>query len=254
MIGQIVVVTGASSGIGAELSRQLAAAGAKVGLTARRAEALEALAAEIRHAGGTAAVAPADSTDPAATRAAIERLVVALGGPVDLLVANAGLGLSTPAAAFSAGEFEQMVRVNLLGAAYAIEAVLPAMLRNGRGHIVGISSLAAFRGLPGGSGYGATKAGLTTLLEGLRVELRPRGIAVTTVHPGYIRTPMTAGANHPQPFLMEVVPAARIILKGIERRRRTIDFPWRTAALMSLARLLPGAVWDRVSVRFAGGQ
>jgi len=254
MKGRIVVVTGASSGIGAELSRQLAASGARVGLTARRAEALEALASEIRSAGGIAAVAPADAADPDATRAAVGALAETLGGPVDLLIANAGLGISTPAAAFSASDFERMVRVNLLGAAYAIEAVLPAMLRAGKGHVVGISSLAAFRGLPGGSGYGATKAGLTTLLEGLRVELRPRGIAVTAVHPGYVRTPMTAGAAHAQPFLMDVGPAARIILRGIAARRRTIAFPWQTATLMTLARLMPGAVYDRLILRFGGHQ
>lgn len=252
MKGRIAVVTGASSGIGAELARQLAASGASVGLTARRAEALESLAAEIRGRGGIAAVAPADAADPSATRAALGRIAEALGGPIDLLIANAGLGLSTPAVDFSAADFERMVRVNLLGAAYAIEAVLPGMIRMGRGHLVGISSLAAFRGLPGGSGYGATKAALTTLLEGFRVQLRPRGIAVTAVHPGYIRTPMTEGSTHPQPFLMDVEPAARIILKGIAARRPTVAFPWQTAALMTLARLMPHALYDRAILR-AGG-
>ncbi len=245
---QTAIVTGASSGIGAELARQLAASGVKVGLTARREAKLEALAEMIRKEGGTAAVAPADAADPEATRRACFRLAEALG-PIDLLVANAGLGLTMTATDFSAEAFERMVRVNVLGASYAIEAVLPGMLQRGRGHLVGISSLAAYRGLPGTAGYCATKAALSTLLEGLRVELRGRGIAVTTVHPGFVRTPMTAGADHPQPFLMEVGPAARIILKGIAARRREVAFPLPMAAFMGFVRRLPNPLYDRLARR-----
>jgi short-subunit dehydrogenase len=239
------VITGASSGIGAELARQLAAQGVPVGLTARRAETLEALAAEIRRAGGTAVVAPADAGDRAATHAAIGRIAEALG-PIDLLIANAGLGLGTAAFRFDAEDFERMVRVNLLGAAYAIEAVLPEMLRRRRGHLVGVSSIAAYRGIPGSAGYCATKAGLSALLEGLRAELRHQHITVTTVHPGFIDTPMTEGGDGPQPFKMGVDRAARIILRGIASRRREVNFPRRMVALMSLARHLPNALADRI--------
>jgi short-subunit dehydrogenase len=239
------VVTGASSGIGAELARQLAAAGIKVGLTARRAEALETLADEIRSKGGTAAVAPADAADPVATRQGIARLAEELG-PIDLLIVNAGFGLLTPGRAFSAETVERMVRVNLVGAAYAIEAVLPEMLRSGQGHLVGISSLAAYRGMPRGAGYCATKAGLTAMLECLRLDVAHRGIAVTAVHPGYVRTPMVLGTRRRPPFLMEVAPATRLILKGIAARRRYVAFPRTLAALMSIARILPGPIFDRV--------
>ncbi len=120
-----------------------------------------------------------------------------------------------------------MVRTNLLGAAYAIEAVLPGMIQRGRGHIVGISSMASYRGLPRVGGYCATKAGLSTLLEGLRVDLRPRGIAVTTVHPGYVRTPMTEGGRHRQPWMIEPDRAARIISEGSPRGRRRSTSPGR---------------------------
>jgi len=239
------VVTGASRGIGAELARQLAAAGVKVGLTARRAQALESLAGEIRAEGGTAAVAPADAADSVATRQAIARLAAELG-PIDLLIVNAGVGLRTPGRAFSGETFERMVRVNLLGAAYAIEAVLPDMLRRSQGHLVGISSLAAYRGMRRGSGYCATKAGLTALLEGLRVDLVGRGIAVTAVHPGYVRTAMVAGAGRRLPWLMDVGPAAQLILKGIAARRPYVAFPWAPRALMTLARLLPAPISDRL--------
>jgi short-subunit dehydrogenase len=242
---QVAVVTGASSGIGAELARQLGAAGVKVGLTARRVDQLEAVAGEIRRGGGTSAVAAADAEDAGSTRLVIARLAEALGS-VDLLVANAGLGLKTPANRFSTEDLGRIMRVNVLGAAAAIEAVLPGMLERGSGHIVGISSLAGYRGLPRTSGYSASKAALSTLLEGLRIELAAQGIAVTVVHPGYVRTPMIEGSPHPPPFVMGVDRAARIILKGIAAGRREINFPWQIASLMGLLRALPGPFYDRL--------
>ena len=251
--GNVAVVTGASSGIGAELARQLGNAGLHVGLTARRPEELEAVADSIRRAGGTACVALADSADPSATHAAFRSIVEQLG-PVDLLIANAGVGLGTSAREFSAETFERMVRVNLLGVASAIEAVLPSMIDRQRGQIVGISSLAAYRGVPGSAGYSSTKAGLSALLEGLRPELRRLGIAVTTVHPGYVRTPMTAGSSGLKPLMMDVETAARIILKGIAARRSRVDFPWRMSTLLGLVRLLPDGFYDRIAGRLLLGR
>jgi len=250
---ETAIITGASSGIGAELARGLARAGVRVGLTARREAELEAVAASIRDEGGTAVVAAGDAADPASTRDALGRLTEALG-PIDLLIANAGVALGGSAPGFRADDFDRMVRVNLIGAGYAIEAVLPSMLARGRGHLVGVSSLAAYRGLPGSAGYSATKAGLTALLEGIRPELLPRGIAVTAVHPGFVRTPMTAGARHPQPFLMDVDRAARIILRGIAARRRRVDFPLATVALLRLLQLMPGRLYDRTADRLVNGR
>lgn len=246
--GRVAVVTGASSGIGAELARQLAAAGLAVGLTARRTEPMEALASEVRSRGGTAAVATADAADVPATRQAIARLADALG-PVDLLVANAGMVLETSAASFSATAVEKMLRVNVVGAAAAIEAVLPGMLERGRGHLVGISSLAGSRGLPGISGYSASKAALSTLLEGLRIDLRGRGVAVTAVHPGYVRTPMIEGTEHRRPFVVPVDRAARRILRGIAARRRVVNFPAPMAAAVALGRWLPGPLYEAAARR-----
>ncbi len=251
--GEVAAITGASSGIGAELARQLARAGLRVGLTARRAVELGQVAEEIRAEGGTAEIAPADASDPAGTRAALGRIARQLG-PIDLLIANAGVAVATPARAFSGDDFERMVRVNFIGVAHAIEAVLPTMLERGRGQIVGISSLAAYRGFPGSAGYAATKAGLTSLLEGLRAELRPLGVAVTIVHPGYVRTPMTAGRTRPRPFLMDPEPAARIILRGIAARRPRVDFPWPMVALLRLVRLLPDAAYDPLAARVLLGR
>ena len=245
---ETAIITGASSGIGASLARELARSGVRVGLTARREPELEQLARAIRSEGGTAIVAPGDAADPASTRAAFARLIGELG-PIDLLIANAGVGYDLPVTAFSAEKFDRMVRVNLIGVAYAFEAVLPSMLERGRGHLVGLSSLASYRGLPGSAGYSASKAGLTALLEGMRPELFHRKITVTAVHPGFVRTPMTAGASHPQPFLMDADRAARIILKGIAGRKRRIDFPLPMVGLLRLIQLMPGWLYDRTANR-----
>ena len=249
---KVAVVTGASSGLGAELARQLALAGYKVGLTARRAVDLGQVAEQIRLEGGTAAVAPADATDPQATAAAF-RLLTRQLGEVDLLIANAGVGLDFSACNFQAATFARMVEVNLVAPATAIECVLPSMLKRRSGQIVGISSLAGYRGLPGSPGYSATKAGLSALLEGLRPELKRHGVAVTLVHPGYIRTPMTESQANPQPFLMEVEPAARIILRGVMRRQSRVDFPLPMTVFLRMIRLFPDAIYDPLAARILLG-
>ena len=245
--GQVVIITGASSGIGAELARQLAADGAKVGMMALADPALDALAKAIRDRGGVASAVGVDVTQRDAVHSAIDQLSRELG-PVDLLILSAGIGRVTAVESFSADAVEQMVRVNLLGVAYAIDAVLPSMIERRRGHIVGISSLSSYRGQPVFSGYCASKAGVATLLEGLRIELGPYGIMVTTVRPGFVRTPINAGFKAPR-FMMEVEPAGRLILKRIRERRAEINFPWQSALLMGVARWLPNRIYDRLAAK-----
>lgn len=235
---RVAVVTGASSGIGWALAKELASEGYAVGLTARRAERLEALADEIRAAGGTAAVAPADASDRDATIAAIHALAAELG-PVDLLVANAGLGISEPMDAPNAAEYEHMVKVNLLGPYYAFEAVVPSMLERGQGHLVGVSSLAAYITGPGAGQYSATKAGLSSWLESVRLEMRPRGIHVTTIQPGFVKTPMTEVNSFKMPLLMSAKRAGRLVAKAIRRKKKVYDFPWRMGVGARLARRFP---------------
>jgi short-subunit dehydrogenase len=249
---KVAVVTGASSGIGAALARRLGASGVRVGLLALPDDNLHAEAEGIRIRGGTAVAAAADVTDPAATRSALEHLADELG-PIELLILNAGIGLATSAVGFSAENLDRMVRVNLMGAAYPIEAVLPGMLERRKGHLVGISSLSSHRGQPVVSGYCATKAALAVLLEGLRAELKPEGIAVTTVRPGFVRTPMTAGINAPR-FMVEVETAAQIILRGVAARNAEIEFPWQPALLMAIARRLPCSVYDRLVAAMMKGK
>jgi short-subunit dehydrogenase len=224
---QVVVITGASSGIGWALSLALAARGCKVGLIARRQDKLDALAAEIRKTGGNAATAVADVGDRTQVATAIGKVREALG-PIDLMIANAGVGKPTYLDPVNVSDVEEMFRVNVLGVVYAIDAVLPEMLRRGSGHIAAVSSLAAYRGLPAESAYCASKAAVNSYMDGLRVHLRTRGIAVTTICPGFVRTPMVKPneGRVPMPMLMEADEAARRIVRALERRRKVFDFPW----------------------------
>lgn len=241
---QVAVITGASSGIGWALAKLLAAQGCKVGLVARRQEKLQTLSQEIGRAGGTAAFAAADVGSHIQTVAAIRGLVAQLGS-VDLLIANAGVGMPTTLDPMNLVDIEAMFRVNTLGVVYAIEAVLPEMLRRGAGHLAAVSSLAAYKGMPGESAYCASKAAVNCYLEGLRIHLRDRGIAVTTLCPGFVRTSMTAMNDFHMPWLLDADEAARRMVCALHRRRKVYNFPLPTSLLMKLTRWLPDWVMAR---------
>jgi short-subunit dehydrogenase len=244
---QVAIITGASSGMGWWMAKILAGEKCKVGLIARRKDKLDALAVEIRQTGGTAAVAVTDVADRQQTFAAIHALADELG-PVDLLIANSGVAWPTPIEPLATEQVEQMIRVNLFGVIYAIDAVLPGMLERGRGHLAAVSSLAAYKGFPGESGYCASKAGVNAYMEGLRIQLRKRGIAVTTVCPGFVRTPMTQDTPFPtpMPWLMDADKAARLIIRALRRRRKVYNFPWQTTLLTRFTRWLPDWILARV--------
>jgi short-subunit dehydrogenase len=239
------VITGASSGIGRAMARALSARGCRVGLIARRRAALDELAEAIRAGGGVAAVAAADVGDRAQVRAAVAGLAEAIG-PADLLVANAGVGIPTTLDPVNIEAVEETFRVNLMGVIYAIDAALPAMLARGSGQIAAVSSLAGYRGFPGESAYCASKAAVNTYLEGLRVQLRDRGVSVTTVCPGYVHTPMTAANPGPMPWVLSADEAADRIVRALRRRKKVFNFPWQTAMLVSLARRAPDWLIARI--------
>jgi short-subunit dehydrogenase len=232
------VVTGASSGIGLALAKALAAEGYRVGLVARRRAPMEEAAKEILASGGTAAVATADVGDLPQLRRAIDDLA-RVHGPADLLIANAGVGVPTTLDPVNIDAVEETFRVNVLGVVYAIDAVLPAMLARGSGHIVAVSSLAGYKGLPGESAYCASKAAVNSYMEGLRVQVRTRGIAVTTVCPGFVHTPMTSPNTFKMPFVLEADDAAARIIRALRRRPKVYNFPWPMAVVMRLSRLAP---------------
>ena len=246
---QVAIVTGASSGIGWELAKVLAAQGCKVGLIARRREPLEKLAKEIEGAGGNAAQAVADVSERTQTFDAIHTLSAQLG-PVDLLVANAGVGAPTLLEPINIADVEKMIRVNLLGVIYSIEAVLPEMLKRGEGHLAAVSSMASYKGLPGESAYCASKAAVNVYMEGLRIQLRGRGVAVTTICPGFVHTPMTAVNEFDMPFVMHADAAARRIARALERKVKVYNFPKRMWLLMKLTACLPDWIVARAMNKY----
>ena len=231
------MITGASSGIGRSLAKTLARAGARVGLIARRGDALKELAGEIRQDGGVAAVAVADVGDRQQLRRAVDELAGALG-PIDLMVANAGVGIPTTLEPVNVDVVEETIRVNVLGVVYAIDAVLPSMLARESGQIAAISSLAGYKGMPGESAYCSSKAAVNSYMEALRVQARGRGIAISTICPGFIRTPMTSTMTF-MPFVLSADQAAERIVRALARKVKVYNFPRRTAALMWVAQRLP---------------
>jgi short-subunit dehydrogenase len=247
----VAIVTGASSGIGRALAVRLAADGYRVGLIARRAELLQAVAGEIDRSGGTSTAAVADVGDRGSIRQAVAEIEDRLG-PTDVMVANAGFGAPTRLDPLNIDDVEQTFRVNLMGVIYSIEAVLPGMLTRRRGHLLAVSSLAGDKGLPGESAYCASKAAVNVYMEGLRIALRDKGVVVTTVCPGFVQTPMAPMDAAATPFIMSAEAAADRIARLIARRRGGVHrFPRRMAMLMSLVAWLPDAVVARL-VRVEG--
>lgn len=245
-----VLITGASSGIGRALAHVLAAQHARVGLLARRVARLHDLADEIARAGGHAAVAAADVAVREQVFEAVAELESTLG-PCDVLVANAGVYRKTAARDFDVQRADLVLRTNLLGVVYPIGAVLPGMVRRGRGHLAAVSSVGGMIGLPGAAAYCASKQGVVTLLQSLRADLWHTGIRVTAVCPGFVDTPMITDQERATlRGLVSAPDAARRIARAIERGRAEDWFPWWTALEVRLARLLPPRLAARILSRY----
>jgi ornithine lipid ester-linked acyl 2-hydroxylase len=247
----VTVVTGASSGIGRSLARRLAGGGDPLGLLARRGDLLNDLVAEIEAQGGRALAVPCDVTDREQVKAALARVEMEFG-PVERLVVNAGGGKATEVDPFDAEHVAAILELNVMGAVHCLEAVLPGMLERGRGQLVAMSSLAAYRGLPGGGAYSAAKAALTNLMESLRVDLRPRGIDVTVLLPGFVRAhPGSAIKRKSKPLRLDLEVATERMERAIRARRSRDAFPLPVVMLAGFARLLPAVLYDWLASRLA---
>ena len=242
------MITGASSGIGRGLALEIASRGAKVGLVARRREILDEVVGQIKQMGSNAVALPGNVEDPAAMRDLATRLETEVG-PIDVMIANAGIGATTDAAELDATEVARVLSVNVVGAAASVSAVVPGMLKRGHGQLVAISSLAGYRGLPKSASYGASKAALSSFFESLRLDLEPRGIKVTIIHPGFIKTPLTAGREAKMPFLMELDDAVKKIIGAIEKQKKSYAFPWQLATIVRAGMVMPNWMYDRISRR-----
>src|SRR6266508_3453098 len=245
---KVVMITGASSGIGRALAIAIGRHGAKLGLIARRSEVIDEVVREVEAKGGKALALPADVQDADSLSAAANKLHADLG-PIDVLIANAGIGPTRDAADFSAADVSEVINVNVIGASNSVAAVIPEMVERGSGQLVAISSLAAYRGLPRSAAYCASKAAVSAFFESLRLDLEPRGIDVTIIHPGFIKTPLTEGRQAQMPFLMELDAAVKRMVWAIEKRRKSYAFPWQLAAIVRAGMVMPIFMYDWIARR-----
>jgi NAD(P)-dependent dehydrogenase (short-subunit alcohol dehydrogenase family) len=240
-----VFITGASSGLGAALARHYGAQGAQLGLVGRKHEALAAVADGL---GAQAYIA--DVRDAAAMQAAASAFLSEVGPP-DIVIAAAGISVGTlTEEAADAAIFRAVMDANVLGLVHTfapfVAPMQAASMHTGGGVLCGISSVAGVRGLPGGGAYSASKAAATIYLEALRLELKARGIAVVTVAPGYIDTPMTQVNPYPMPFKMSAETAAQKVAHCIARRRAHTVIPWPMAWVARVLKWLPIPVYDAI--------
>lgn len=247
--GKTVFLTGASSGIGEGLAIAMAKKGAILALLARREELLQDLAKRCEAAGGTARIFCCDVVDEESVRAAADRFREEFGH-IDIMIANAGIsGKSAETRDLVPSAVKKVIDTNLMGAVNAVHAVLPQMIARGSGHLVAISSLAGFRGLPKSAAYSSSKAAMTAFFESVRLDVSHQGIDVTIIQPGFIRTPLTAGRENKMPFLMYLDDAIPYFLRAIERKKRFAAFPWQLATIVRIGRYLPAALYDRIAGR-----
>ena len=238
-----VVITGASSGIGRALATEYAQRGAVLGLIARRAESLRELASILKVQNAFYAL---DVRDAAGLIRAGEDFRSRFGCP-DVVIANAGVSAGTSTEhSEDRAVFQEILDVNVMGMVNTFMAFLPEMRAAGSGTLVGIASVAGFRGVPGSGAYSASKAGAITYLESLRVELRGSGISVLTISPGYVATPMTERNPYPMPFTISASVAARRMADAIERRKRHVVIPWQMGIVGGLLKILPRPLYDRM--------
>jgi short-subunit dehydrogenase len=243
-----VFLTGASSGIGEALARHYASRGATLGLAARRIDRLRELKVSLA---SPVEVYECDVRDVKQVKAAAADFTARHGTP-DIVIANAGVSYGTLTEYEEDVEaFREIFEVNVMGMVNSFHPFVAPMRERGSGTLAGIASVAGFRGLPGAAGYSSSKAAAIRYLEALRLELRGTGVAVTTVCPGFIRTPMTSKNPYPMPFIIGVDNAARRIARVIDARRSFAVVPWPMAILGRILTLLPNFVFDRVLSRRA---
>ncbi len=247
---RVAVITGASSGLGAALATAYAGPQTALGLIGRNRERLDATATACRTAGATVESAAIDVADGPALAAWLTEFDRA--NPVELVIANAGT--SAGPAPDQPGEPAEatlkQLSTNLLGAVHTVAPLVPSMCARGRGRIVVIASIAAYRGLAYSPGYCASKAGVRAYGEALRAQLAPRGVGVTVVCPGFFGSPMTDRWQGPTPFLLSGEQAARRIKRGIDNGRRRISFPWPLVVAMRFCDLAPAMIGDEIVRRF----
>jgi NAD(P)-dependent dehydrogenase (short-subunit alcohol dehydrogenase family) len=246
--GQVktLVITGASSGLGLALARHYLADGAVVAAIARRGELLDQLVTEFP---GRVHVYALDVCDVEALQQAADDFIAKAGLP-DIVIANAGVSAGTLTEyAEDLDVYQRVMDINVLGMVKTFQPYVAAMRDARHGTLVGIASVAGFRGLPGAGAYSASKAAAISYLESLRVEMHGSGVQVVTICPGYVKTPMTAVNPYPMPFILDVDEAARRIVRAIDRQTSFAVIPWQMGMVGWLLKRLPRWVYDRLFAR-----
>lgn len=237
-----ILITGASSGIGEALAEAYAGPGVTLVLTGRDRERLDAVAARCAERGATVRAATVDAADRAAMAdwlALVDRET-----PVDLCIANAGISGGTGRRGESEEQARRILAVNVDGVLNTIHPLIGPMKERGRGQLALVSSLAGLRGYPGAPAYCASKAAVKSYGESLRLDLRPAGIEVSVICPGFVKSRITDRNRFPMPFLMDADRAASIIKRGLERNRGRIAFPLPTYLMARMVAMLPSALAD----------
>ncbi len=244
--GKSVFITGASSGLGRQMAIEFSRRGYAVALTARRLEALQELQRELQGQGAARVfVAALDVTDEAALAQVFAEARAFLGS-IDIVVANAGVGHHGKIGKLAFAKVRETVNTNITGFMATVDAAMRCFREQGQGHLVGISSVAAFRGMPAGGVYGASKAAVSTYLQALRAETYGSGIRVTTLSPGFIDTPINRGAKS-RPFVITLERGGKLLVDLIERRVERATVPrWPWALVARLLAVLPTAVIARL--------
>lgn len=235
-----IFITGASSGLGAGLALRYAAEGVVIGLVARRHGLLQELAQRLDARGAQALCFEVDVRDTAAMQRASSEYLSRTGG-IDLVIANAGVSRRDYLRSGEPAPIAEVLATNVIGVTNTVIPFVPSMVAAQSGTLVAVGSIAGFRGLPGHGGYCASKAAVKTFMDAVRMDLRGTGVHAMTLCPGFVRTPMVEGAEHPTPFKMELDTAVEVMVRAIEHRRSTYSFPVAMRALKLTMRVVPEA-------------
>lgn len=240
--GKNILITGASSGIGKELAVQLARRGCRLVLVARRAALLDELKESLSTYNGEHLVVPCDISVPRAIEQAC-RKIIKEAIELDVLILNAGVGGKFIAANMDLDNFHHQFQVNFWSVVAFVKYLLPPMLERRAGLIAAVSSLAAYRGMPRAAPYACSKAALARFIESVRIDLLDSGVKFVLISPGFVETPLTAKNRFFMPFILPVDNAGRIIIRGLEKEKTEIHFPYRLSIPTKLSQLMPNSLY-----------
>lgn len=241
----VILITGASSGIGYQLTKDLANEGAQLALLSRREDLLKSLVEELSKK-TKIKYYKCDVTIKNEVKEIISKIKNDFG-KVDIAILNSGVGYTSSVLDYNSTDAEKTFNTNVLGAVYCIEQLLPEFVSEKRGVIVGISSLGDGKGFPKSGFYSASKAALTIILESLRIELKKYNVKVITVKPGFVKTPMTDKNSFKMPYLMSVEEGSKILIDGLKKDKRIIEFPWQTTIGAKILRMMPTKWFEAIA-------